>query len=119
CKTDESPGEVNDFNNTNNGQTHTYNDQQYQQNDCSLSSLGEDHYLTEQHQHALLKIVRHMLSQLNDRQTDIDLPRTTTTGALNPATAQLEELYKMLNILNSLKSIDNTEIIQRYIQYNV
>ncbi|CAF4195771.1 unnamed protein product, partial [Rotaria sordida] len=40
-----------------------------------------------------------MLSQLNDRQTDIDLPRTTTTGALNPATAQLEELYKMLNIL--------------------
>ncbi|CAF3760857.1 unnamed protein product [Rotaria sordida] len=38
-KTDESPGEVNDFNNTNNGQTHTYNDQQYQQNDCSLSSL--------------------------------------------------------------------------------
>ncbi|CAF1550047.1 unnamed protein product, partial [Rotaria sordida] len=70
--------------------------------DCILKDFGcneriiraerEDHYLTEQHQHALLKIVRHMLSQLNDRQTDIDLPRTTTT-------AQLEELYEMLNIL--------------------
>ncbi|CAF1469962.1 unnamed protein product, partial [Rotaria sordida] len=77
--------------------------------DCILKDFGcneriicvkmKDHYLTKQHQHALLKVVRHMLPQLNDRQTDIDLPRTTTAGALNPATAQLEELYEMLNIL--------------------
>ncbi|CAF1636685.1 unnamed protein product, partial [Rotaria sordida] len=79
--------------------------------DCILKDFGcneriirvkmKDHYLTEQHQHALLKVVRHMLPQLNDRQTDIDLPRITTAGAFDPATAQLEELYEMLNILVS------------------
>ncbi|CAF1077177.1 unnamed protein product [Rotaria sordida] len=58
----------------------------------------EDHYLTEQHQHAVLKVVRQM-SQIDDRQMDIDLPQTTTAGVSNPATAQLEGLYEMLNIL--------------------
>ncbi|CAF4339361.1 unnamed protein product, partial [Rotaria sordida] len=60
-------------------------------------------YLNEQHQHALLKVGRHVLSQLNDRQKDIDLPRTTTT-------AQLEELYEMLNILVSgIETLTNDE----------
>ncbi|CAF2767716.1 unnamed protein product [Rotaria sp. Silwood2] len=59
----------------------------------------KDHYLTQQHQYAVVKVVRQMLSQLNDRQIDIDYPRTTTAGACNFATAQLEELYEMLNIL--------------------
>ncbi|CAF1106165.1 unnamed protein product [Rotaria sordida] len=59
----------------------------------------EDHYLTEKHQHAVLKVVHQMLSQLNERQMDIDLPRRTTTGTCNAATVQLEELYEMLNIL--------------------
>ncbi|CAF1299236.1 unnamed protein product, partial [Rotaria sordida] len=88
--------------------------------DCILKDFGcneriiraerEDHYLTEQHQHTLLKVVRHMLPQLKDRQTDIDLPRTTTAGALNPATAQLEELYEMLNILVSgIETLNNDE----------
>ncbi|CAF1036652.1 unnamed protein product [Rotaria sordida] len=58
----------------------------------------EDHYLTEQHQHAVLKVVRQM-SQIDDRQMDIDLPQTTTAGVSNPATAQLEGLYEMLDIL--------------------
>jgi hypothetical protein len=37
-KTDKRPGEVNDFNNTNNGSTRTSNDNQYQQNGGSSSS---------------------------------------------------------------------------------
>ncbi|CAF3332865.1 unnamed protein product [Rotaria sp. Silwood2] len=59
----------------------------------------KDHYLTQQHQHAVVKAVIQMLSQLNDRQVDIDLPRTTTAGACNPATIQLEKFYEVLNIL--------------------
>ncbi|CAF1171969.1 unnamed protein product [Rotaria sp. Silwood1] len=70
----------------------------------------KDHYLTEQHQHALLKVVRHMLSQLNNRQMDTDLPRTTTAVACNPAIAQLEELYEMLNILvGGIETLTNDE----------
>ncbi|CAF4861889.1 unnamed protein product [Rotaria sp. Silwood1] len=55
---------------------------------CRLKGFGcneriirakiQDHYLTEQHQHAVLKVVRQMLSKLNNRGADIDLPRTTT-----------------------------------------
>lgn len=37
-KTDKRPGEINDFNNTNNTQTRTLNDQQYHQNGGSSSS---------------------------------------------------------------------------------
>ncbi|CAF4803879.1 unnamed protein product, partial [Rotaria sp. Silwood2] len=61
----------------------------------------EDHYLTEQHQYAVVKVVRQMLSQLNGRQMDIDVSRTTTTTttALNSDVIQLEEFYEMLNIL--------------------
>ncbi|CAF4668050.1 unnamed protein product, partial [Rotaria sp. Silwood2] len=59
----------------------------------------EDHYLTKQHQHATLRLVRQMLSQLSDRELNIDLHRTTTVGACNSATTQLEEFYEILNIL--------------------
>ncbi|CAF3821072.1 unnamed protein product [Rotaria sordida] len=70
----------------------------------------EDHYLTKQHQHAVLNVVRQMLSQLNNRQMDIDLPRTTTVGAYNPPTTQLEELYEMLNILvGGIETLTNDE----------
>ncbi|CAF4838523.1 unnamed protein product [Rotaria sp. Silwood1] len=70
----------------------------------------EDHYLTEQHQNALIKVVRQILSQLNDRQMDVDLPRTTTAGTCNPAIAQLEELDEMLNILVSgIEALTNDE----------
>ncbi|CAF5016353.1 unnamed protein product [Rotaria sp. Silwood1] len=67
---------------------------------CRLKDFGcneriirakiQDHYLTEQHQHAVLKVVRQMLSKLNNRGADIDLPRTTTAEAYNPATTQVE-----------------------------
>ncbi|CAF4207678.1 unnamed protein product [Rotaria sordida] len=70
----------------------------------------EDHYLTKQHQHAVLNVIRQMLSQLNNRQMDIDLPRTTTAGAYNPPTNQLEELYEMLNILvGGIETLTNDE----------
>ncbi|CAF3234423.1 unnamed protein product [Rotaria sp. Silwood2] len=59
----------------------------------------EDHYLTQQHQHVVLKVVRQILLQLSDRQLNIDLHRTTTAGACNSATTQSEEFYEMLNIL--------------------
>ncbi|CAF2372016.1 unnamed protein product [Rotaria sp. Silwood2] len=77
--------------------------------DCELKDFGcneriirskmKDHYLTQQHQHTVVKAVIQMLSQLNDRQVDIDLPRTTTAEVRNPATTQLEKVYEVLNIL--------------------
>ncbi|CAF1523826.1 unnamed protein product [Rotaria sp. Silwood1] len=77
--------------------------------DCILKDFGcsgriirakiQDHYLTEQHQHAILNVVRQTLSQLKDRQVNVDLPRTTTARACNSTTAQFEELYEMLTIL--------------------
>ncbi|CAF4311627.1 unnamed protein product, partial [Rotaria sordida] len=36
----------------------------------------QDHYSTQQHQHTLLNAVHQMLSQLNDRQMDIEHSRT-------------------------------------------
>ncbi|CAF0963237.1 unnamed protein product [Rotaria sordida] len=70
----------------------------------------EDPFLTKQHQHALLNVVRQMLLQLNNRQMDTDLPRTTTAGICNPATAQLKGLYEMLNILvGGIKILTNDE----------
>ncbi|CAF3886979.1 unnamed protein product [Rotaria sp. Silwood1] len=88
--------------------------------DCILKDFGcnepiirakmKDHYLTKQHQHAILNVVRQMLSQSNDRQMDIDLPRTTTAGACNPPVAQLEELHEMLNILaGAIETLINDE----------
>jgi hypothetical protein len=59
----------------------------------------EEHYLTQQHQDAILKIVHQMRSQLIDTKMDIDLPRATTATVSDPATAQVLELYETLNIL--------------------
>ncbi|CAF1295177.1 unnamed protein product [Rotaria sordida] len=79
-------------------------------NERIIRAKMEDHYLTKQHQHAVLNVVRQMLSQLNNRQMDIDLPRTTTVGAYNPPTTQLEELYEMLNILvGGIETLTNDE----------
>ncbi|CAF3665315.1 unnamed protein product [Rotaria sp. Silwood1] len=52
-----------------------------------------------------------MLSKLNNRGADIDLPRTTTTAdAYNSATTQVEELYEMLNILvGGIETLTNDE----------
>ncbi|CAF1078868.1 unnamed protein product [Rotaria sordida] len=88
--------------------------------DCILKGFGcneriirvemQDHYLTQQHQHALLNAVHQMLSQLNDRQTDIEHSRTTTAGPCNSATAQSEELYEMLSILvGGIETLANDE----------
>ena len=59
----------------------------------------EEHYRTQKHQDVIMKIVHQMRSQLLDTQMDVDLPRTTTTTASDPATAQVQELYETLNIL--------------------
>ncbi|CAF0921903.1 unnamed protein product [Rotaria sordida] len=70
----------------------------------------KDHYLTQQHQYAILKVVPQMLAQLNDRQMNIDFSQTATAGACNLATAQLEELYEMLNILiGGVETLTNDE----------
>ncbi|CAF1499053.1 unnamed protein product [Rotaria sp. Silwood1] len=84
--------------------------------DCLLKDFGcneqvirakmKYHYLTKQHQHAILNFVRQMLSQLH-----IDHSRTTTTEVVNPVTAQLEELYKMLNmLLDGIRTLINDEL---------
>ncbi|CAF1333190.1 unnamed protein product [Rotaria sordida] len=68
-------------------------------NERFIRTKKENHYLIEQYQQAIFKLVRQISSQFNDRQMNIDLPRTTTTGACIPATAQFEEVHEMLNIL--------------------
>ncbi|CAF4083721.1 unnamed protein product [Rotaria sordida] len=51
-----------------------------------------------------------MLSQLSDRQIDNDLSRITTSGDCNPGTAQLQELYEMLNILSGgIETLNNDQ----------
>ncbi|CAF1004075.1 unnamed protein product [Rotaria sordida] len=88
--------------------------------DCALKDFGcseriirikmKDHYLTQQHQYAILKVVPQMLAQLNDRQMNIDFSQTATAGVCNLATAQLEELYEMLNILiGGVETLTNDE----------
>jgi chromosome segregation ATPase len=59
----------------------------------------EEHYLSQQHQDAILKVVHQMKSQLLGSQMDIDPSRITTTTTSNPAILQLQELYETLNIL--------------------
>ncbi len=59
----------------------------------------EEHYLSQQHQDAILKIVHQMRSQLIDTQMDIDPSRATTATVSDSATAQVLELYETLNIL--------------------
>ncbi|CAF1140851.1 unnamed protein product [Rotaria sp. Silwood1] len=84
--------------------------------DCILKKFGcnepivrgklTDHYLTEQHQYAIIKVVRPILSKLQDRQMGVDHSPTTTAEV--PATAQSEELYEMLNILaGSIETLNN------------
>ncbi|CAF1306917.1 unnamed protein product [Rotaria sordida] len=65
-----------------------------------IRAKTEEHYLTEQHQHAIMKVIRQILLQLNDNQTYNGLSRIATAGDCNPATAQLQELYEMLHILS-------------------
>ncbi|CAF4299821.1 unnamed protein product, partial [Rotaria sordida] len=69
----------------------------------------EDHYLTEQHQHAIMKVVGQMLLQLSGRQVDNDLSQITTAGTYDIATTQLQELYEMLNILSGGIEILNND----------
>ncbi|CAF2968451.1 unnamed protein product [Rotaria sp. Silwood2] len=59
----------------------------------------EDHYLTKQHQHAVLNALRQRLSQLNDRKTHIDSSEVTNTGNCDHDIAQLEEATEWLTIL--------------------
>ncbi|CAF3031230.1 unnamed protein product [Rotaria sp. Silwood2] len=76
---------------------------------CKLKDFGcneqiirakiKDHYLSERHQHAIIKLIRQSSLQSNDQQIHIDLPQATTTESFTPASCQLEEFYEMLNIL--------------------
>ncbi|CAF5137875.1 unnamed protein product, partial [Rotaria sp. Silwood1] len=57
-----------------------------------------------------MKVVRQMLLQLSDRQIDNDLSRITTAETSNPGTAQLQELYEMLNILScGIETLNNDQ----------
>ncbi|CAF0853293.1 unnamed protein product [Rotaria sordida] len=70
----------------------------------------EDHYLTEQHQHAIMKVVRQMLLQLSGRQVDYDLSQITTAGTCDLATTQLQELFEMLNMLSGvIETLNNDQ----------
>ncbi|CAF4547972.1 unnamed protein product, partial [Rotaria sp. Silwood2] len=64
-----------------------------------IRTKTEDHYLTEQHQHAVLNAHRQRLSQSNDRKTHIDSSEVTNTGNCDPDTAQFEEATEWLTIL--------------------
>ncbi|CAF1344867.1 unnamed protein product [Rotaria sordida] len=63
-----------------------------------------------EYQQAIFKLIRQISSQFNDRQMNINLPRTTTTGACIPATAQFEEVHEMLNIFaGGIEALVNNE----------
>lgn len=64
-----------------------------------MRSQMKEHYLTQQHQDAIMKGVHQMRSQLPDSQMDISPFRTTTTTVTDPATAGVVELYETLQIL--------------------
>ncbi|MHC5719964.1 MAG: hypothetical protein ACYTX0_50015, partial [Nostoc sp.] len=55
--------------------------------------------MTQQHQDAVLKIVRQMRSQLDDSQMEADTSQTTTTTSGDRIPARLHDLYETLNIL--------------------
>ncbi|CAF4233213.1 unnamed protein product, partial [Rotaria sordida] len=79
-------------------------------NERFIRTKKENHYLIEQHQQAIFKLIRQISSQFNDRQMNIDLPRTTTTGACIPTTVQFEEVHEMLNILTGdIEALVNNE----------
>jgi uncharacterized coiled-coil DUF342 family protein len=61
----------------------------------------DEHYLSQQHQEAILKIVRQMRSQSLDSQMDTNTSRTTAATASDSAAAQLQELYETLDVLTS------------------
>ncbi|CAF4066517.1 unnamed protein product, partial [Rotaria sordida] len=68
----------------------------------------EEHFLTKQHQDAILKVVRQMRSQLLDTQMDTDVDRTTSTTTSYPVSAQLQELHETLNILaGGIETLNN------------
>jgi chromosome segregation ATPase len=67
----------------------------------------EEHYLTQQHQDAILKVVHQMQSQLLDSQMDTDLPRTTTAATSETAVTQLQEIRDALDILSGGMNILN------------
>ncbi|CAF5109392.1 unnamed protein product, partial [Rotaria sp. Silwood1] len=60
----------------------------------------KEHYLTEQHQYAIVIVVHEILSQLNDIKTYKNLFRATAAGDSNPTTTHLQGLYEMLSIFS-------------------
>ncbi|CAF1368370.1 unnamed protein product [Rotaria sp. Silwood1] len=88
--------------------------------DCILRDFGcnervnhaqmKNHYLTEQHQRAILNVVHRISSILNDRHGDIHSSQITNVGACNPATAQSQEVNEILNILiGGIATLGNDE----------
>ncbi|CAF3315457.1 unnamed protein product [Rotaria sp. Silwood2] len=88
--------------------------------DCILKDFGcneqiirvkiKDHYLTEKHQHAIMKLVRQILLQLSGRQVYNNLSQITTAGACNLVTAELQEIYEMLHILSGgIETLNNDQ----------
>jgi hypothetical protein len=60
----------------------------------------KEHYQTQKHQEAILKVVHQMGSQLRDAQMDTDFSRTTTETVGDPAITQSQEVYETLNVLS-------------------
>ncbi|CAF3641287.1 unnamed protein product [Adineta steineri] len=99
--------------------------------DCLLKDFGcneqiihgkvSEHYVTQQHQHAVLNATHQMKLQLNDTQMEIDPSQTTTTT--NPAIAHLQEVHEVVNVLsNGLETLNddnqhfNNELLRVQIQ---
>ncbi|CAF1187064.1 unnamed protein product [Rotaria sordida] len=77
-------------------------------NEQIIRGKKEEHFLTKQHQDAILKVVRQMKSQLLGTHMDTDVDRTTSATTSYPASAQLQELYEALNILaGGIETLNN------------
>jgi chromosome segregation ATPase len=60
----------------------------------------KEHYRTQKHQEAILKVVSQTGLQSRDAQMDTDFSRTTTATVGDPAIGPLQEIYETLNILS-------------------
>ncbi|CAF2909915.1 unnamed protein product, partial [Rotaria sp. Silwood2] len=80
----------------------------------------EVHYLTEQHQSAIIKFVDQILSQTNVKHIDNDLPSVTTAANSNPDTLQSQELSEILNVLSEgtqVLKIDQQRLNNQSLQF--
>jgi hypothetical protein len=73
-----------------------------------------DHYLSEQHQNLLLKVMQQMKlsmehTRMSSTQIHTDLPLSTTVGAINPDVELFQEFCKTLHISLDNKNLSNND----------